>query len=323
MDKPINSSKKNILVISIFIILFLSVSLNLFLVFYSQQNSNSSLDNKPSDINKEIPNSLATPDILKPTTIEENKEVYSLELLNTNAPLEQIIIENNDTQPQYNAVYLGKYNGENILFLQNWDTTRNNLTFAEIENNNSTKTDISFNQIENPVKIYQGEDQEEIYFSGFKLTSDESKIFFGINFDSTNNTSDTVGYPDKIAIFEIDLINKTKKVLYLENIFETKFADYAGSLSVEDLINDKYLIVRAGYCYACDEVPPGGVVITNLENGKAIHIGDVGNLKIDINSNSFTANKNIAVKNPNCNSEVGYCASQYLPNGESVSAQLP
>lgn len=98
-----------------------------------------------------------------------------------------------------------------------------------------------------------------------------------------------------------------------------------GMGEIQNVTEDKFLIISLASCYACDGTDARTTVILNLATGKENYMGAIGNIQINTAANSVSYQK-LGESKENC--EPGpYCENGkrtvYVPSGATLTAPLP
>lgn len=279
---------------------------------------------------KKDPASTVTPTdlpLVSPTTTEVLPTTIEVENTRNLYFEEKVPQYNESLRP--NTLYYGKLNSQNYIFQHtNYDNADIIRYYASDDQSDEMPAQ-RFQEFTNVVTLYSQDGDNPFWPNGFAVDNDENYVYFSVVFITNDNES----YPDTTRVFRTYLSTSDRAILYTKSIWGEETVqtfdkrvlqpEYTAALSVDDLLLDKYLVMRITACYACDEIGPGTVILSDISKGKEVLLPEVGNLQIDIPQNKVSYQE-IIYDNSNCSSVTDHpCYGDYVPSGPVLTSELP
>lgn len=255
-------------------------------------------------------------DIQTPKTSTENKEIMNV----------------TDSVPKPNAIYLGNYQGQDVLFVTNSELGKYHEEavekFSEYKGSWVLSSDIhqvpvDFKELQDPKRILSlSNDVQQL--NNFKINDDKKSIYISSNLmTKTSNT-----YPINITnhIFSVNLDTLEKEELWVHDMSPEKYKNARGATTINQISSDNnYLVLSIYNCFAC-EGSEVGLIILNNQNKKEKYFEKIGNVQFNLNEKIFTYQKLAPFKEP-CDFGPG-CDNDntrtvYKPSGEIFTEALP
>lgn len=258
-----------------------------------------------------------------------------------------------DSVPKENTVYLGTYDGKNVLFIHNWPREPNesdldylklpnwkdriiqpfqDADFGFIGSISNVGHDLLFNdsypydfrKIISPKKLF--ESQEDISFVDLTdngvFNKDNTVIYLSL--DTKENMN---------RIYQVNLNTLKSKELWSNKMSENtnEYDNYWGVAHIDQVIDDKYMVFSLMNCFQCSPPAEQRVsLILNIATVKTIYKGLIGNIKINISNNTFSYQK-LAPFKESCAGCTGMCPgcgsdnmkNVFKPAGEVLTETLP
>jgi len=237
--------------------------------------------------------------------------------------------------PQYNGslrentLYYGKLNSQTYLFTRNKFGDEDIIRYFSGNKESAEIPTQRFQEFTNVVTLYSQDGDNPFWPNGFAVDNNENYVYFSVAFITDDNES----YPDTTRVFRTDLNTSDRAVLYTKNIWGEETVqtfdkrvlqpEYTAALSVDSLLLDKYLVMRITECYACDEIGPGTVILSDTSKGREILLPEVGNLQIDPVQNKITYQELVYDNNDCTGVSEGPCWGDYVPSGPVLTSELP
>lgn len=228
-------------------------------------------------------------------------------------PVPTIAISNT----KINSIYLCKYQNQDMLYMRNGTGRYTIMQLKDYETVNEGEV----NSLTNCKLVYEGKSKEEIYINNFDLTSDGGLLLFGFVYDSTNDYS----YPNVAVLMKYNAVTGSSHVLFshimLGDALNTDpFKLYNGSINVEEILADKYLVFWLGDCYACGSSTTNYFVL-NIENNNYIPLmSSIGAFSVDVAANTISYREMVVTGTyPDCADDCNI----YEPIGTEHTTTLP
>ncbi len=244
----------------------------------------------------------------------ENNQVY-LPLLQITRP------------PAINSLYLGAYEEQNGIFVTNEALQRyfedgeekthpyvGLLTYSDGGNIHP----YDFNNLDAPEQLFSV-DEQVIGITNFALEAGNEQIFASVILSGTTPYSAT----NKVYGGSLTT-NEFQEVWMNEVGSGSAYAGYQGSAHI-DLVQENFVVMRIMPCYACESFSPGNAVILNTAMGTEKVFGEVGNVAIDVETNTVSYQYLAPIQapcDPSPGCEDGY-RTIYEPAGEVFTEELP
>lgn len=153
----------------------------------------------------------------------------------------------------------------------------------------------SLKDIKNPKKAFSL-DTNDFEINDFIFDSAKNNMYVFIQFPKYSKDDDYI-----FKLFKVNLsTRKSSEVWFLKgNSSEYGAFDGSGMIFgtyIRDIYNDKYLCVDLIKC--CEEDAYSGSVLLNLDTGKDIYFGKMGNLQVDISKQTFSYQKLTDIREP-------------------------
>lgn len=236
-----------------------------------------------------------------------------------------------DTVPQVNSVYLGSYQGKEALFLTNTQlqeyyeagVKKTSPYIGELRILDGIgKEPFDYKELQNPKRIFTDTSGTIMDIGWPKFNNTKSYLYISANFQGTNPNK----YPNiTTKIYQINLNDLSSKQLWTGEIGSDKY-EQKGGAGISQVVDDKYIVLQIGVCYACEGFDPAGVVIVNVANDKEKYLGAVGDLQFDLNNNTVSYKKLTPFKescepSPGCDNDGK--RTVYKPSGQVMTNNLP
>lgn len=244
--------------------------------------------------------------------------------------------------PRPNTLYWGQAGGRPALFVRNSssleDPNRGLLLYLD-GNNGSFENSFDFQKLLRPHAVYTSELRVDL--ADAKRDSEENYVYASLILDQTP-TCQPGGINDQPTpcpnmqvvnrLIEIDLTTLVSREIWAHDLFSDAYPRYHGAVVIEQVINpveagrDRYLILRLLPCYACEPYPPHAMLVLNVNTGKEVYLGKVGNVRVDLNEQRVTY-QDLGVQRVKCDPSP-VCgddgtAPVYLPTGDLLKQPLP
>lgn len=220
--------------------------------------------------------------------------------------------------PEKNSIYLGVYNGSDVLFFTNELRQKDysdkiNPYLGELFTKEGSYNHFNFEKILNPKKIFSIKEP------------DVANAIINFKFNGLKNTvyiSVVLKNEIENKIFEINLNKLSSKEVWSNERGFNKYDGARGVATIESIINDKFLTFWITDCYGC-EPTTGGMVILNLDTQKEKYYKEIGDLQFNLQNNTFSYKKLAKSEVPCDDNNEGYCFANLKPAGSTIIDTLP
>jgi hypothetical protein len=245
-------------------------------------------------------------------------------------PKQPPVVDEVITVPEKKTVYLGTYEGKDAIFVtddnkqvyyeQGGVEKRSEFVGELVMSDGTAKIPSNFSELIKPKKLFTQTDLDRV----FSLKLNENKTVAYIAMILTKNIQDNP-YNLSNMLIQINVNNLASSVLWVNDMLSKKYDNANGPAYVDSVVNDKYMIVGLGSCYACGGGVAGNLVL-NIATRNEKYLSDVGSIQINIPSNNFTYQK-LATFNEPCNSVGPDCSNGQKtvvrPDGQVFTETLP
>lgn len=255
---------------------------------------------------------------LSPTTVKSN--------IPTGTPSTTDV---SDVIPLKNNLYLGIYQGKDVLFL----TTDYLSGYSEGAIRKTSQTigklvvmggvgyhPFDYTKLQNPKRIFTAT-EKIANVNNFAFNNEKSFIYVSLNY--RDNPSQQTS-----KIYQVNLNSLASKELWVHGVNGDKYA-HKGAAGVDKVFNDEYLTLWIYICDGCEQVYPRGIVLLNIQTKKEKYLGEVGDIKIDLSAKTVSYKKINSFTEP-CEPSTGEldsCAAGqrtvYKPSGQVFTESLP
>lgn len=265
------------------------------------------------------------------------------------SPTPTVTTSDQDMIPEKNSLFLGIYEGKEVIFYTN-DLANQGGSGAggvKIESGPYTgamaavgaeplsySNPYDFKKLVNPKKIANNFPSLIGLVADAKYGSDKDKIYASLILDSRQDSNEPY-VSSKNVIYRIDIDSQEKQEIWSSEMKKGKYqdndTDFAGAADIDQVIEDKYLILSIGLCFDCSPYSEKrGFLILNINSQKEKFIGMVGDIVINSSNNTF-AYKNLEAFIEPCPTNTAYCNDSigdgnryvYKPTGQDVTENLP
>jgi len=238
--------------------------------------------------------------------------------------------ESPDPVPQEKKLYLGSVNNIPSVFFVNSGTKlyyengvqKTNENMGQVFNTEGTGQSYDYKNFLNPQKIQISLDGPVQNINSFKLNDSKTYYYISLNIETGANQ-----YPDNLMneIYQIKAGSLVGIKIWSNKLGSNKYP-VRGAAYINQVIEDKYLLMLLGECYACGGHQFTKSLILNLTTKNEKYAEDRGGFIFDLANSSFTYQKLAEVQVP-CIEDNPYCAngfySEMQPKGETYSDKLP
>lgn len=258
-------------------------------------------------------------------------------------------VDNQNTMPQKNTLYLGQYEGKEVIFYTN-DLADEGGTGAggvKIEGGPYTgamaavgnkslgySNPYDFRQIVNPKKIAINFPSLIGLVVDAKYGTKNDILYVSLILDSRQESSQQYS-SSKNLVYKIILGSMDKQLVWStelkEGIYNDNDTDFAGAADINQVVEDKYLMLSIGLCFDCSPYSEKrGMLVLNINSRKEKFLGMVGDIIVNTTNNTVTYKKLEAITEQ-CPTDTAYCNDSigngqrhvYKPTGQLVSEALP
>jgi hypothetical protein len=239
--------------------------------------------------------------------------------------------------PQDNAIYLGLYEGQEVIYLTRADLRggfegepagAQAYPGIAVSAAGEFLRPVDFVSLGEPRMVLAG-GAEALSLVGFILDENQDVLYLA----STYRGSAPLGVS---TIHAIDLKNMERRELWTTVMGSVRYTgaqgygfrevDYMGIGWLKELVAGRYLVLVISNCVNCGGPIHEGLVLMNLERGTERFLGAVTNLTLDLQAGTATFELIGEFQEP-CEVESEYCFdgfyADYRPTGETVTIQLP
>ena len=264
--------------------------------------------------------------------LEANSPVNPQTAKVTPTPEPSIAEKKIDAVPTPNHLYLGTYQNEDALFVTNskmnvyykgGEPQTNPLIGDLLNITGSGKKPFHYNDLIDAVDIGAVTLTAGDEFTGvgsFKLNEAKSMAYVIVNIIPEGKE-----YPHvRQELYQIDLKTNLYKKLWARVVMDETYPK-AGAASLDRVIEDKFLTLVFGVCFACEGFDPHGSLVLNIETGKEAYLGEVDDFMFDLEKNTISYKKLMPFEEP-CDPGMGCNDGKrtvYKPSGEISTSELP
>lgn len=239
-----------------------------------------------------------------------------------------------DKTPMPNALYLGKFKGEDSVFVTNSDLGKYHIDgVAKFSENIGSVTSImgygespvDYKSLQNPQKILSLS-FDVLQINNIKFTDNKKYIYLSIMLV----TMPSKQYPDDVTnhIYRVDLNNFKSEELWSHDMSPDKYKNAGGATYIREVSSDNnFFASDIAQCFACDG-GKAGMIVVNTQTKKEKYFEDIGNIKFDLDKKIFTYQK-LAPFKEDCGPESGQGCDEnnertlLKPSGQTYSEALP
>lgn len=278
------------------------------------------------------------------TQIRENPPVSDVEI-----PKPTPTTEDQKASPLKNTLYVGLYDGKEVVFYTNdlADEGGSGAGGVKIEGGPYTgamaaigdkplgySNPYDYRQLVNPRKIADGFPSLIGLVVDAKYGANKNILYTSLLLDSRQDANQQY-VSSKNVVYKINLGNMDKSEIWTTNlkkgVYTVGDTDFAGAAHIEQVIEDKYLILSVGLCFDCSPYSEKkGILILNIYTGKEKFLGMAGDMAVNSASNTVSYKKLEATVEP-CPTETAYCNDSigngqrnvYRPAGSAITETLP
>ena len=251
--------------------------------------------------------------------------------------------------PQKNALYLGSYEGKEVVFYTNdlADEGGSGAGGVRIEGGPYTgamaavgdkplgySNPYDFRQLTNPKKIADNFPSLIGLVVDAKHGTSKDILYISLLLDSRQGSNQQYASSTNV-VYKIDLRNTSKLEIWSselkKGVYKDSDTDFAGAADIEQVVEDKYLILSVGLCFDCSPYSEKkGILVLNIDNRKEKFLGMVGDIVVNI-ANNTVSYKNLEATVEPCPTEAAYCNDSigsgqrnvYRPAGSAITQTLP
>jgi hypothetical protein len=243
--------------------------------------------------------------------------------------------------PQPNTLYWGQVGKKPALFVHKSssvdDPNRGLLLYLD-NSSGSFEDPFDFQELSRPYAVYTSELRVDL--AAAQRDSEGKYVYVSLILDQTPPCQPG-GINDQLTpcpsmqeinqLIEIDLTTLTPREIWAHDLFGDTYPDFEGNVVIDQVVNplevggDRYIILRLLPCYACEPFPPHAMLVLNVNTGKEVYLGKVGNIHIDLSEQAVTY-QDLGVQRVKCDPGPGCgddgTAPLYLPAGDLLKQPL-
>ncbi len=259
--------------------------------------------------------------------------------------------------PDPSALYTGLYEGKEVLIKRSCSISSDRLigynnaeTISHITDPNDAKyivfvtalnADEAYNQT-TPVDFRAIQNSKEILVypvCNYSIPSLKGSVTYNENKSKLYvSIEESALYQREYKILQIDLLTNNYTILWFHKVIDGKATDaydsYTGSVYIDQIINDSYIVFSLWMCTGCTPPPDRVSIILNVNTFEEKYLGLVGNIQVDIDTNSFTY-QNLTPFEESCEGCFGPCygcmtdedgvfkKTVLIPSGAVITKTLP
>lgn len=290
--------------------------------------------------------------ILLTSLYVQNSKIQESEVTKVNQPIlpsPTSTTENQNAAPQKNSLYLGMHEGKEVIFYTN-DLADERGTGAggiKIEGGPYTgsmaavgdkplgySNPYDFRQLLNPKKVADNFPSFIGLVVDARYGTTKNILYVSLLLDSRQESSQRY-VSSKNVVYKISLGNMGKQEVWSTELKKGQYkdddTDFAGAADINQVIEDKYLILSIGLCFECSPYSEKrGILVLNINTTKEKFLGMVGDITIHTLNNTVTY-KNLEAVTESCPTDIAYCNDSigsgqrhvYKPAGQIVTETLP
>lgn len=221
--------------------------------------------------------------------------------------------------PETNTLYLGTYNGKEVVFLLTEQKANSNIGWLQTSESGAD-TAFDFKKLQNPKKIFSS--SKKIHsINSFALNQSKTVAYVVVNYGVDLNGPQP-GLTN--TIIQTKLNTMTTSEIWSNEIGSKKYEGGGGAAYLDMVVGDKFLTFWIASCYAC-EGGPAGTVVLNINSKREKYFQDIGNIQFEIASNTFSYQKLAPFQEP-CDPSPGCDNGQRTvmkPTGQIFTENLP
>lgn len=239
-----------------------------------------------------------------------------------------------DAVPKPNALYLGKYQGQDAVFVTNGELGKYYEQGVEKFSENKGSWIFSsgigqqpsdYKDLQNPRRILSLSN-DVLQINNFQFSDDRKFIYLSIMLKTKTSNP----YPDNVTnhIYRVNVNNLKEEELWVHDMSPGKYKNAGGATTINKVSSDNnYLVLSIYDCFAC-EGSEAGLIILNNQTKKEKYFEKIGNVQFNLQGKVFTYQKLAPSKVP-CGSEGGPGCDEnnqrtvYKPVGEVLAETLP
>ncbi len=249
-----------------------------------------------------------------------------------NPPEPSISEKKRNEVPTPNHLYLGTYQNDDAMFVTNnkmsvyykgGEPQTDPLIGDMININGGGNSPFHYNDLldaQDIGAVTLSAADEFMGIGSFKLNEDKSMAYVIIDVIPEGKE-----YPHvRQELYQVDLKTSSHKKLW-DNVIASETYPKAGAASVDRVVEDKFLTLVFGVCYACEGFDPHGSLVLNIETGKETYLGEVDDFEFDLEENTVSHKKLMPFEEP-CDPGMGCNDGKrtvYKPTGETSTTELP
>lgn len=261
------------------------------------------------------------------------------------------LVENQNTAPQKNALYLGLYEGKEVIFYTNdlADEGGSGADGVNIGGGSFTgamaavgnkplgySNPYDFRKLVNPQKIADNFPYPIGLIVDAEYGSNKENVFVSLMLNVQNgSTSPTL---IKNAIYNINVKNQEKTEVWWTDLkhgtkeqYKDNNTTFGGAAKINKIIGDKFIELSLDLCFECSPYSEKtGILVVNIDTRKEKFLGMVGEVTINAINNTVTYKKLEAIQEL-CPTDIVYCndaigngqRNVYKPSGTLITETLP
>ncbi|CAG0935759.1 hypothetical protein TFLX_04609 [Thermoflexales bacterium] len=237
--------------------------------------------------------------------------------------------------PQPGALYWGFAEEKPVLFAHERNSSQDPNLGVILHLDGSNRWSFDFQKLSSPYVVYTGEAQIELIQA--KLDGWEKFVYvsFITNWLAVDGNTTPANYN---RLIEINLKTLTHRELWTHDIMDDTYPDFHGAAIVEEIFDPhqmveaaqeskgRFLVLRLLPCHGCEPTPPHAMLVLNVDTGREVYLGKVGNVNIDfiekvVSYQNLGEQRVKCEPNPLCGPD-GYM-TLYEPTGDLQKQPLP
>ncbi len=237
-----------------------------------------------------------------------------------------------DTTPQENVVYFDTYEDVEAIFFTNKQgqkyfepgaAEKSSPYIGSLRKANGVGYQpFDYKKLSNPRRITLNITSQILGIGSFKLNNTKNMLYVSLDIDEEASSQ----YPDNLVnrVYQVNLSNLSSKEVWSNEVGSSKYAG-KGVAYIERIVEDKFVAMMLGDCYACGGHMPTKAIIVNVTTKSEKYLEGVGDLQFNLKDNIFVY-KNLTPFQEVCEPSPGCDNGQRTvmkPAGQVYTEKLP